>query len=128
MQVFAMLGESLQQVGGECPGGWVVMQEQRPDVGYVAQADGSWAEPLQPVPASCTRRQGLLALLAFGFKRADIEAQIEAIEDEIEKEEAQIEYEANDWERGNPRLTQMWAALGGAPAQLDDLYRLAVTL
>lgn len=128
MQVFATPGESLQQVGGDCPEGWVVMQEQRPQIGFVALADGSWAEPLQLVPASCTRRQGLLALLAFGFKRADIEAQIAAIEDEIEKEEAQIEYEANDWERGNPRLQQMWIALGGAPAQLDDLYRLAVTL
>lgn len=128
MQVFATPGESLQQVGGDCPEGWVVMQEQRPQVGFVALADGSWAEPLQLVPASCTRRQGLLALLAFGFKRADIEAQIAAIEDEIEKEEAQIEYEANDWERGNPRLQQMWIALGGTPAQLDDLYRLAVTL
>lgn len=29
---------------------------------------------------------------------------------------------------GNPRLQQMWAALGGDPAQLDDLFHLAVTL
>lgn len=128
MQVFAMPGESLQQVGGDCPEGWMVMQEQRPDGGFVALADGSWAEPPQPVPASCTRRQGLLALLAFGFKRADIEAQIAAIADETEREEAQIEYEANVWERANPRLQQMWAALGGDPARLDDLFRLAVTL
>ena len=128
MQVFAKPGESLQQVGGECPEGWVVMQEQRPEVGFVALADGSWAEPPQPVPASCTRRQGLRALLDFGIKRADIEAQIAAIENEIEREEAQIDYEAGVWERANPRLQQMWAALGGEPAQLDDLYRLAVTL
>lgn len=128
MQVFAMPGESLQQVGGDCPEGWVVMQEQRPDVGFVAQADGSWAEPPQPIPASCTRRQGLRALLVFGFKRADIEAQIAAIEDETEREEAQIDYEANEWERTNPRLQQMWVALGGAPEQLDDLFHLAVTL
>lgn len=126
--VFAMLGDSFQQVGGKCPGGWIVMVGPRPGVGFVAQADGTWAEPPSLVPASCTRRQGLLALLAFGFKRADIEAQIAAINDETEREEAQIEYEANVWERANPRLQQMWAALGGAPAQLDDLYRLAVTL
>lgn len=128
MQVFAMPGESLQQVGGDCPEGWMVMQEQRPDVGFVALADGSWAEPPPPVPASCTRRQGLRALLVFGFKRADIEAQIAAIEDETEREEAQIDYEANEWERKNPRLQEMWAALGGDPARLDDLFRLAVTL
>lgn len=104
------------------------MQEQRPEVGFVALADGSWVEPPQPVPASCTRRQGLRALLDFGIKRADIEAQIAAIENEIEREEAQIDYEAGEWERANPRLQQMWAALGGTPAQLDDLFRLAVTL
>lgn len=123
-----MPGESLQQVGGDCPEGWIVMQGQRPDVGFVAQADGSWVAPPPPVPASCTRRQGLLALLAFGFKRADIEAQIAAIEDETEREEAEIDYEANVWERANPRLQQMWALLGGAPEQLDGLFRLAVTL
>lgn len=128
MQVFAMPGESLQQVDGDCPEGWVVMQEQRPVFGLVARADGSWVEPPQPVPVSCTRRQGLRALLVFGFKRADIEAQIAAIEDETEREEAQIDYEANEWERTNPRLQQMWAALGGAPEQFDDLFHLAVTL
>lgn len=88
------------------------------------------ADPAPPpqVPASCTRRQGLRALLVFGFKRADIETQIAAIEDETEREEAQIDYETNVWERANPRLQQMWAALGGDPARLDDLFRLAVTL
>ncbi|MBD9530458.1 hypothetical protein IB233_02270 [Comamonas sp. CMM01] len=93
---------------------------------------GTVIEPADPVPvsvpASCTRRQGLRALLDFGIKRADIEAQIAAIENEIEREEAQIDYEAGEWERANPRLQQMWAALGGDPAQLDDLFRLAVTL
>ncbi len=128
MQVFAVLGDSFQQIGGDCPEGWVVMREQRPEAGLVALADGSWTEPLQPVPASCTRRQGLRALLTLGFKRTDIEAQIAAIEDETEREEAQIDYESNVWERANPRLQQMWALLEGSPEQLDDLFRLAVTL
>lgn len=44
-QVFAEVGQSLQQVGGDCPDGWVEMQGQRPDVGYVANADGTWAAP-----------------------------------------------------------------------------------
>ena len=104
------------------------MQGQRLEVEHVAQADGTWSTSPITVPMSCTRRQGLLALLAFGIKRSDIEAQIEAIEDEIEREEAWIEYLANDWELANPRLRHMWAALGGTPAQLDDLFRLAVTL
>ncbi len=83
---------------------------------------------IKPVPASCTRRQGLLALLEFGFKRSDIESKIAAIDNEIEREQAQIEYEANVWERSNARLQQMWASLGGAPEQLDDVFRMAVTL
>lgn len=41
---------------------------------------------------------------------------------------AQIEYEADTWERANPLLQQMWAQLGGTPEQLDNLFRLAVTL
>lgn len=97
-----------------------------------ALPEGTVIEPADPVPvsvpASCTRRQGLRALLTLGIKRADIEAHIAAIEDETEREEAQIEYEANEWERANPRLQQMWALLEGSPEQLDDLFRLAVTL
>lgn len=81
-----------------------------------------------PVPTSCSSRQGLLALLSYGIKRSEIEAQIETIEDETERESAWIEYLADTWELGNPRLQAMWAALGGTPEQLPDLFRLAVTL
>lgn len=85
-------------------------------------------EQENPAPAECKRRQGLLALLSYGIKRSDIEAQIETIEDETERESAWIEYLADTWELGNPRLQAMWAALGGTPEQLPDLFRLAVTL
>ena len=89
-------------------------------------------EPLgpepDPVPHSCTRRQGLLALLTYGHRRADIEALIAAIPDETEREAALIEYEAAIWESANPVVQQMWAQLGGTPEQLDDLFRMAVTL
>lgn len=49
MQVYAIVGESLQQVGGECPEGWVAMQEQRPDVSSIARADGTWGPGVLPV-------------------------------------------------------------------------------
>lgn len=101
--------------------------------------DGSWqqvpdadvppmpeTEP-EPAPTSCTRRQGRLALLAHGHLD-DVEAAIAAISVPIEQRAAQIEYEADTWERSNPFVQQMWAQLGGTPAQLDDLFRLAVTL
>lgn len=49
MQVFAQPGESLQQVGGECPDGWVTMDSHRPEPQYVAAADGAWiARPSMP--------------------------------------------------------------------------------
>lgn len=79
------------------------------------------------VPHSCTRRQGLLALLTYGHRRADIEALIAAIPDEMEREAALIEYEAETWESANPFLQQMWVQLGGAPEQLADVFRMAVT-
>lgn len=83
----------------------------------------------QPVPAPerCTRRQGRLALLSHGHLD-DVEAAIEAIEDPTEQRAARIEYEADTWERSNPVVQQMWQQLGGTPEQLDDLFRLAVTL
>lgn len=101
------------------------------------EVEGGWlydgetftaAPPVDPVPHSCTRRQGLLALLAYGHRRADIEALIAAIPDEMEREAALIEYEAATWESGNQFLQQIWAQLGGTPEQLDDLFRMAVAL
>ena len=44
-KVFAEVGQSLQQIGGDCPDGWVEMSEQRPDASSIAQADGTWASP-----------------------------------------------------------------------------------
>lgn len=81
----------------------------------------------EPVPSSCSRGQGRLALLEAGYLD-DVEAAIAAIPDGYERRKAQIEYEREQWERSNAFLQSMWAALGGTPEQLDDLFRLAVTL
>lgn len=78
-------------------------------------------------PASCTRRQGRLALLALGLLD-EAEAAIAGIEDPAERRAGQIEYEAETWERSNLFVQQLWASLGGAPEGLDDAFRLAVTL
>lgn len=80
-----------------------------------------------PAPHSCTRRQGRLALLAQGLLD-EVETAIAAIADPLDQRAAQIEYEADTWERDNPFVQQMWAQLGGTPEQLDDLFRMAVTL
>lgn len=93
---------------------------------YVCQG-GALSLPAAPLPASCTRRQGRLALLQAG-KISAAEAAIAAITDPLQKQAAQIEYEADTWERANPFLVALWAGMGGTPAQLDALFRLAVTL
>ena len=79
------------------------------------------------VPQFCTRRQGRLALLNVGYLGA-VESALAAIEDPTQQMAAQIEYEADTWERDNAFVQAMWAQLGGTPAQLDDLFTLAVTL
>jgi len=79
-----------------------------------------------PVPAQVTRRQGRLALLEAG-KLDAVEAAIDAIEDPAQKRAAEIEYEADTWERGNAFLQTMWAQLGGTEEELDNLFILAAS-
>ena len=81
----------------------------------------------EPVPHACTRRQGRLALLALGLLD-DAEAAIAAIPNETERRAAQIEYEADTWERSSPFVQQLWDQFGGSSESLDDAFRLAVTL
>jgi len=85
------------------------------------------ATPDPAPPLRCTRRQGRLALLQAGHLAA-VEQSIAAIADPAQRMAAQIEYEADTWERDNAFLQGMWAQLGGTPEQLDDLFALAVTL
>ncbi|SDJ57258.1 hypothetical protein [Pseudomonas abietaniphila] len=46
MNVFAEVGGNQQQIGGDCPEGWIVMTDARPDgedtLDYVARSDGTW--------------------------------------------------------------------------------------
>lgn len=95
---------------------------------------GAWrvaAEPYEPTPSvahiSCTRRQGRLALLMLGLLEA-AEAAIAAMPDGADRRAAQIEYEADTWERHSPFLSALWAQLGGTPESLDTAFGLAVTL
>ena len=81
----------------------------------------------QTIPDSVTRRQGRLALLRGGYLD-DVEAAIAAITDPVERQAAQIEYEADTWERGNAFLQQMWTQLGGTKTGLDELFSLATSL
>ena len=91
------------------------------------EPDPDYVPPEPEVPDRCTRRQGRLALLQAG-KLEQVEQALEAIQDPTEKKAAQIEYEADTWERGNLFLQAMWEKLDGTPDELDDLFILAVQL
>lgn len=85
-----------------------------------------YVAPPPVVPESVTRRQGRLALIDAG-KLLDVEAAIAAIADPVEKMKAQVEYDADTWERSNAFLVSMWLQLGGTEQELDDLFILAAT-
>ena len=85
------------------------------------------APRVDTTPHSCSRRQGRLVLESWGMYEA-AEAAIAAIADPAERRIAQIEYEADTWERSNPFLSALWAQLGGTPESLDEAFALAVTL
>lgn len=76
-------------------------------------------DPEPVIPQAVTRRQGRLALLEVG-KLDDVEAAVES-----SGMAAQIEYEADTWERSNAFLQAMWSQLGGTESELDALFILA---
>lgn len=75
-----------------------------------------------PIPVSVTRRQGRLALLQAG--------KLEAVEQAVSEAglAAQINYEAETWDRDNALLVQLWTDLGGTETELDELFILAAGL
>ena len=110
--------------------------------GQVVTIDGGFAvidrpPPPEPEPAPepepepvtrIERRQGLRALLSQGIKRADIEAMINAIEDETEREIALAEYEHTHWEITSPFIAQGAAHFGMSEEQVQALFEQAATL
>lgn len=81
--------------------------------------------PLKPL----TRRQFRLALVMNGFALADIEALINQIEDDMQRQIIQIEWQdATLFERNNSSLFVMAALMGLSSAQIDELWEQAATL
>lgn len=81
--------------------------------------------PLKPL----TRRQFRLALVMNGFALTDIEALIAQIEDDMQRQIIQIEWQdATVFERNNSSLLTMSALMGLSSAQIDELWSQALTL
>jgi hypothetical protein len=83
--------------------------------------------PPPPVPPQVTMRQARLALHSAGLL-AGVDAAIASLE-EPAKTATAIEWEyAQTVDRASGLVPQMAVALGMTEAQVDDLFRLAVTL
>ena len=91
--------------------------------------DYAWAvtyekPPLKPL----TRRQFRLALVMNGFALADIEALINQIEDDMQRQIIQIEWQdATTFTRTSPDLLTMANLMGLSLAQIDELWSQALT-
>jgi hypothetical protein len=75
------------------------------------------------VPEKCTPRQARLALLGGG-KLANVKQMVNSL-----SEADQITWEyATEINRSDPLIKSMGAALGMTEAQIDNMFRVAVTL
>lgn len=127
--VYAQPGQSMQQVGGTCPDGWVVMQEDRPTPDHVATTAGEWALPPTPVPQTVTPAQGLMALYVnHSITEADISAAIAGIEDDAMRYQATIAFtRATMWERQSEALGLVAGLMSLTEADLDAAFTLGAT-
>lgn len=89
-----------------------------------------WAVTYEMPPVKpLTRRQFRLALVTNGYNLADIETLIAQIEDDMQRQIIQIEWQdATVFERNNSSLLTMAALMGLSSSQIDELWAQALTL
>lgn len=126
MSVYAEVGASLQQIGGNCPAGWIVMLGERPSPDHVAQADGRWAI-VPAVPERVTMRQARLAMLQAGILD-DVETLIQQMPGD-EGRAARIDWEyALDVRRDWPLVGALGTQIGMTEQQVDELFIAAASI
>lgn len=104
-------------------------EQQHPGKWRLAEVQDVPAEPINPVPQSVTRRQGLQALRMVGITKAQIQGIIDLMPEGINKDLAQIEWDdAQVFERNRGIVSQMGYALGFTEEQLDKLFITAGSL
>ena len=92
--------------------------------------DYVWAVTYETPPVKpLTRRQFRLALVTNGYNLADIETLIAQIEDDMQRQIIQIEWQdATVFERNNSSLLTIAALMGLSSSQIDELWSQALTL
>lgn len=87
---------------------------------------GEWITPAPAIPESVSPRQLRLWMLKNGISAAQVDAALDAIPDDAEREAAKIEWEFSPWyERRHPMLQFIAAGLGLSAERLDDAFREA---
>lgn len=88
-----------------------------------------WTIPTPPIPPSVTARQIRLWLVSHGVSLAAVEAAIDGITDQQQRELVRVEWEYAPYvERSHPMLVPLAAALGLSEAQVDAAFREAASL
>jgi hypothetical protein len=88
-----------------------------------------WTIPTPPIPPSVTARQIRLWLVSHGVSLAAVEAAIDGIPDQQQRELVRVEWEYAPYvERSHPTLVPLAAALGMSEAQVDAAFREAAIL
>ena len=78
---------------------------------------------VDPVFPTLTRKQLRNGLLSIGVTSAEVEAQIAAIPDPLEREAAMIDWQdTQSYQRDYPMINQIGAALGLPEEQIDALW------
>jgi len=85
------------------------------------------SDPISPTPEAVTAHQARLALLGAG-KLSLVDAALAAMPG-VQGEAARIEWEyASEIRRDSPLIAALAPALGLTAEQVDDMFRMAVTL
>lgn len=93
----------------------------------IAQYTPEWEDP-RVVPLVVTPRQMRIALVMSGISIETVEAMIDSLP-EPQKSITRITWEySTEFQRTNPLLVQMAPALGLTEAQVDQMFKLAITL
>ena len=89
-----------------------------------------WAATYEtPSVPALTRRQFRLALVTSGYNLTDVEALINQIEDDTQRQIIQIEWQdATVFERNNNSLLTMSSLIGLSSAQIDALWSQGLKL
>lgn len=84
---------------------------------------GEWLSPPVVVPTTVTARQIRLWLVQHGHSLSEIEAAIAAIEDPLQRDMVQIEWEYAPYiERTHPMVMPIAAGLGMSAADVDQAF------